>query len=111
MQRADAASGEIDDLRRPEASDPRVLAIANLINRMATPAYFANPPVLAWMVLESQRLWAEHGPCAAMVATTGGAPSVTISYGQDYRTGYRIVHHAVAVGEARHYEPATSRAR
>ena len=111
LRRADAVSGGIDDLRRPEASDPRVLAIANLINRMGTPAYFADPPVLAWMVLENQRLWAEHGPCAVMVATAGLAPSVAITHGQDYRTGYRILRHAIMVGEARHYEPATARAQ
>jgi hypothetical protein len=70
LQSADAVSDEVDDLQRPEASDPRALAIANLINRIVTPAYLVDPPVLAWIVLESQRLWAEHGPCAAMVATT-----------------------------------------
>ncbi|MGA2124898.1 MAG: diguanylate cyclase [Xanthobacteraceae bacterium] len=60
---------------------------------------------------EGQRLWSEQGPCAALLYALSFAPVVTIGFREDYRTGYEIARHALTVGEARHYEPETSRAR
>ncbi|HSV34154.1 MAG TPA: AAA family ATPase [Ramlibacter sp.] len=99
------------DGARPETVDPRVVAAAQLINRLQAPAFFCDMKIVAWLVLESQRLWAEHGPCAALVANLSRAMLVSISVRQDYRTGYQAVRHVLAMSEARGYEPETSQAR
>jgi diguanylate cyclase (GGDEF)-like protein len=105
------AAGKVDDLQRAEASDRRVLAIARLMVHTTFPAFLCDPLVRAWIVLEGHRLWSEHGPCAEILYALSITPSVTIALAQDYRTGYEIARHALAVGEARHYEPETSRGR
>ncbi len=78
---------------------------------MMPPAYFTDHQVMAWLVLESRRLWAEHGPCRALIGPLAHASLVMISLRQDYRTGYRVVQRVLAAGTARGYEPETSRAR
>jgi diguanylate cyclase (GGDEF)-like protein len=101
----------VGDLQRAEASDRRVLSTARLMVHTTFPAFLCDPLVRAWLVLEGHRLWSEHGPCAAILYALSITPSVTIGLAQDYRTGYAIARHALAVGEARHFEPETSRAR
>jgi diguanylate cyclase (GGDEF)-like protein len=99
------------DRSRPEMSDPRSLAAAKIINRCMPPAFFSDQAVLAWLVIEAGRLWAAHGPCAALVAPLSHAGVVTIAQRQDYRTGYGAVRHALEISAARGYEPETSQAR
>jgi diguanylate cyclase (GGDEF)-like protein len=96
---------------RPASSDPRVAAMATLINRMTSPAFFCSPTVLAWLVVESQRLWAEHGPSARLAVPLSCTAFVTVARRGDYRTGYDAVRYALAESEARGYEPETSQAR
>lgn len=102
---------QIDDQARPDTSDPRVVAAAKLINRLQTPAFFCDMMIVAWLVLESQRLWDAYGPCAALVANISRITLVTIALRQDYRTGYDAVRHVLGMSEARGYEPETSQAR
>jgi len=96
---------------RADAGDPHVVAAAKLINRLQAPTFFCDMKLVAWLVLESQRLWAEHGPCAPLVANLSRAALVSIWLRQDYRTGYDAVRHVMALSEARGYEPETSQAR
>ena len=105
------ADTRAEDLRRPDARDPRVRAAAELINRMMPPAYFADHQVLAWLVLESRRLWDEHGPCRELVGPLAHASLVTVGLREDYLTGYRVVQRVLAAGIERGYEPEASRAR
>ena len=107
VEQYDAAA----DQARADASDPHVVAAAKLLNRLQAPAFFYDMMIVAWLVLESQRLWAEHGPCAALVANLSRTTLVAISLRQDYRTGYDAVRRVLAVSEARGYEPETSQAR
>ena len=102
---------QFDRRLRPEATDPVVLAAARILNRLQAPAFFCDMKIVAWLVLESQRLWAAHGPCAALVANLSRTSLVTIEARQDYRTGFAVVRHALATSEARGYEPETSQAR
>ncbi|HVZ44820.1 MAG TPA: AAA family ATPase [Ramlibacter sp.] len=97
---------------RTPIREPRLLAIAKLLTRLARPAYF-SPGSLAfrWLLLESQRMWAEHGPCPELVASLGRMSSMLITLRQDYRTAYEIARHVLAVGEAFAWEPQTSEAR
>ncbi len=99
------------DLAARAPDDALMHTAARLINRMMAPAYYAAHDTLAWLLFESQRLWDENGPCAPLVATLASAPLLTIAQRQDYATGYRIARHALAVGEARGWEPDTSWAR
>jgi diguanylate cyclase (GGDEF)-like protein len=100
-----------DDLRRPEVTDPAVLAAARVAEQILPVAYFSGQPVFAWLVALAQRMWAEHGPCAELVAPLSHAGFMTIMLRQDYRTGYEATRRVLAVSEARGYEPHTSHAR
>ena len=100
-----------EDLLRPEVGELRVNAAAEVINRMMPPAYFSDHQVMAWLVLESRRLWAEHGPCRALVGPLGHASLMMSGLREDYRTGYRVVQRVLEAGIERGYEPETSRAR
>lgn len=97
-----------DDLKKNESHDPRVALTVKLITRLMSPAVFCDHAIVAWLAMESQRLWTEHGPSAAVIGLISGAPFVTISLRQDYRTGYSAVRRVLAVGRARGYEPGTS---
>ena len=100
-----------DDHQRQECSDPRVAAAAGLIDRLMAPAILGDMATALWLILQCQRLWDEHGPCAAQVAIISHSCIVTISLGQDYRCGYDIARHMLAIGTERGYEPETSGAR
>ncbi len=102
---------QVEDLRRPEATDPYALAVASVMNRTMPPAYVCDQAVLAWLVVEARRLWVEHGPCAALVTLASTAPIITIALRQDFRSGYSAVRRVLAEAEARGYEPTTSQAR
>ncbi|HVZ44271.1 MAG TPA: AAA family ATPase [Ramlibacter sp.] len=93
-------------------SEPRLLGIAKLLNPMVASAYLLRDMnALTWLLLESQRLWAEHGPCADLVASMAYLTNLLAVRRQDFRTGYRVVRHVLAVGEALGFEPQTTEAR
>ena len=106
-----AADDKDEDLRRPQISDPRLLAACALINQLMNAALLSNPAILAWLVVEAQRLWAVHGPCELLVGNLGSAGFVTTSKRQDYRTGYAVGRHLIAVCEARCYELGIGQSR
>lgn len=106
-----AAGNETEDLARPEYDDPRILAIAVTLDRALPAAFFTGHPLFAWMVAQSGRLWAEHGPSAALCGPLGHASFATTTVSDDYTTGVTIARRVVAVGEARGYGPNVSRAR
>lgn len=106
-----AAGDATDDLRRPEFDDPRILAIARTINRLIPPAFFSDQAIMAWLVVESGRMWDEHGPAPALIGPMSHAAFVISALRGDYRTGEVAVRRVLAVGEARRYEPDTSQAR
>lgn len=99
------------DMRRPEASDARAVAVARLIRRMAPAALFSDQMMLAWLVIEAQQLWVRYGPCAPLVPTLASFCLSTSWIRQDYVVGVRITQHVLAVGEARGYELHTAKAR
>jgi PAS domain S-box-containing protein len=99
------------DLQRPEITDPRLVAAARIIGRLATPAFHADEVVMAWLVSAAYRLWAERGPCPPLMGMLAGTALVTVGLRQDYRTGYAVLRRIIAVGEARGYEPVTSQVR
>ena len=99
------------DLQRPEVTNPRIVAIGNVINRIMPPSFFCDQAIMAWLVMESQRLWAQNGACASLVGPLSHAPFVTSAIRQDFRTGYGTARRVLRVSETRGYEPETSQAR
>lgn len=104
-------SEESNERPRAEEYDPRVFAIARLINRMMPAAFFCDRRIQAWLVLESQRLWVEHGPCAPLICPLGHAGLVTILLRGDYCTGYHAVQRVLAMGDALGFQAETAQAR
>jgi diguanylate cyclase (GGDEF)-like protein len=100
-----------DTSGRPEMTDPRLLATAHLINRLAPAAFFADQRVMAWLVAEAAQLWAGHGPCASLTGVLGNIGVVTIAGGGERRAAYQALLHILATGEQHGYEPETSQAR
>ncbi|MEU4163027.1 AAA family ATPase [Actinoplanes sp. NPDC026670] len=81
-----------------ETTDPRVLAAGRLINRLLVPAYLLGTIEHSWMLLQAYRLWRQKGVCAPVIGAAGSVICATISLFDDYRTGYRLSRHVVAVG-------------
>lgn len=99
------------DMQRPVVDDPKVLAWAKLIIRAGNAAYFCDLGTFAWLILESHRLWTEHGPCAQLMPSVSAVPFLLVGMPQDYRGAYTSARHLVSVGEARGFEPGTSVAK
>ena len=99
------------DFSRAEIADAGVKATAQLIKSMMAPAFFQEALLAFWLSLESQRLWAEHGPCAALVGPLSYAGFISVAFRDDYRTGGGVVRHVLAVSEAKHYQAESALAR
>ncbi|SDS52718.1 diguanylate cyclase [Actinoplanes derwentensis] len=106
-----AGGSAAEDLRRPEVTDSRLVAVAGVIDRLLPPAFVCDHPTMAWLVSWTAIMWAEHGPAAALVGPLSHAGLVTIPLCGDYRSGYEAVRRVLAVSEARGYEPATAQAK
>ncbi len=96
------------DFELPEVSDPRVVAWTKMIPETSNTAYAVDPSIWAWISLEGARVWAEYGPSPRILSSLGGSSMVLLSLANDYQGAYKVCRHALAVGEARGYEPATS---
>jgi len=99
------------DLRRAEIGDARLLAVAEVLERMLVPAYFTGSKFGATVIFEGLRLWHAHGPCAALINVVGGAVAPLVLMRQDFATGYRLLQHALAVGLARGWDIQTADTR
>ena len=104
-------TSESDDLRRPRITDPSNLDAFRLIGALMSAAYFADPTMMAWLVVQALAMWDRHGPDPTLLTPAGNAPLVTITRRQDYRTGYRILRRILTVGQARGFEPEMWQAR
>ncbi|MGZ5359906.1 MAG: ATP-binding protein, partial [Solirubrobacterales bacterium] len=100
-----------DELSRPETDNLRVRRASTLIQELLPASFYCEPSITAWLLQASQRLWAEYGPSAPLVANLSSAIVSTIALRNDYRTGYVVAKHVLDIGEARGYEPETSYAR
>jgi diguanylate cyclase (GGDEF)-like protein len=98
-------------LARPPIDDPRIIAIASLVNRISAPAFFAVPLVSAWLVVEAARLWEDHGPNAELIPALAHATVACAAVLDAYRPGDVVTRHVLAVGEAHHWEWAVAEAR
>jgi diguanylate cyclase (GGDEF)-like protein len=106
-----AGSAKLADLTRPETTDARVLARAELIGTTAVAAYFCDPPSFAWLALEAHRSWVDDGPCMSLMGCIGTTPYLLVGAPQDYRGAYVTGQHLLDVGNARGFEPGAACAR
>ena len=88
------------ELRRDPVTDPRLLTATEVRLRLVPPAFFLNPTLAFWLLLESQRQWAEYGPCGAFVGHLSFIPRVFIALRGDYRTAYTLQKKVMTVGAA-----------
>ncbi|MBI5256868.1 MAG: AAA family ATPase [Burkholderiales bacterium] len=100
--------GKLKDFEAPEISDPQVVSWTKMLPETSNTAYTADLGTWAWCILEGTRLWIEHGPSPRMLSAFAGAPMILLGAPQDYRGAYQVAQHAIAVGDARGYQPATS---
>jgi hypothetical protein len=89
-----------EDLRRPELTDPRPIAVAREINRLIPPAFFSDQTTTAWPVLQAGEVWTGHGAAAALIGSLSHAAFVTIPVRSDYRAGYQAVRRVPTIAEA-----------
>ncbi|WP_325545626.1 trifunctional serine/threonine-protein kinase/ATP-binding protein/sensor histidine kinase [Ramlibacter sp.] len=107
-----AQESALDHRSRAQITDRRTRAVARLMSCMVRAAYFlGEEDAFAWLLMESRRMWDEHGPCPELVAGLGRLSVALIRGRHDYFTGCRIARHVVTVGETLGYEPQTSEAR
>lgn len=106
-----ASGGDTDDLRRPETTDPALLAVGTIINRMMPPAYFWDHTAFAWLTVQAWRIWADHGPGRTLVGPLSHISYVMAGRRRDHRTGHRAMRRVLATSQARGWEPETSQAR
>jgi predicted ATPase/signal transduction histidine kinase len=102
----------VDDLTRPDITDPALLDVCQLINALLPASYLVPDPAMqAWLGLEALRIWIEHGPGRTLVGPAAIAAYQAVALRGDYSDGYRALQRILALGEARGYEPDTSQAR
>jgi PAS domain S-box-containing protein len=88
----------VAELRRDPVTDPRLLTATEVRLRLVSPALFSDPTLAFWLLLESQRQWAEDGPFAAFISHLSFIPRVFIALRGDYRTAYALQKKVMAVG-------------
>ncbi|MFI5896901.1 diguanylate cyclase [Actinoplanes sp. NPDC051513] len=93
-----------DDAARPDASRPETVAACRLIARMMPPAFFSDQPAMVWLISAARRIWTEHGPAAALIVPLAHSGIAAVRFRDDYRTGYHVLRHLEAVGEARGWD-------
>ena len=100
--------GVTADLARPEVTDRRVLAVADVMPKMLAAAFMSGHPAYAWLIGEAQRLWAAHGPVAALAAPISGAYYPMNTLRGDFRVGYLAGRRVAKVCETRGYQRAVA---
>lgn len=100
-----------DDLGRPDASEPATVAACLLVTRMMPPAFFSDHTTMVGLIATAQRIWTSHGPAAALVPPLAHAGLASVLFRGDYQTGYRVLRHVEAIGEARGWDAETAVAR
>ena len=103
---------DVDDLGRPEITDPTTLAVTCLFNAVFPTATFAGDVFMqAWLSLEALQIWLDQGTARGLVGPASYSAATAIALRDDYGAAYRAARRIVAVGEDRGYEPETSLAR
>ncbi len=106
-----AADATMPAAARAVTQDRLVRGAARLINRLLPSAQLLDPLVGGWLAVASHRLWVDHGVCPEVVANLARSAAAPNVFGGDYRTGYDMARHAIAVGVALGFQAETAFAR
>ncbi|HVH22801.1 MAG TPA: AAA family ATPase, partial [Pseudonocardia sp.] len=102
----------VNDLTRPELTDPTLLAATRLSLAVLPVTYFvADLSTYAWLSLEALRIWLEHGPARTLVGPACHTAHAAAELRGDHTAAYEALQRIVALGEARGYEPEVAQAR
>ncbi|MEU7872905.1 AAA family ATPase [Dactylosporangium sp. NPDC049140] len=102
---------DADELARPDATEPTLLAASRLINSVLPAAYFTAHATFAWLSLEAMQAWIDHGPARTLLGPASHAGYAAVAVRGDYAVGYQTLRRFVELGTARGYEPDTSQTR
>jgi hypothetical protein len=100
-----------DDLGRPDASEPATVAACLLVTRMMPPAFFSDHAAMVRLIATARQIWTSHGPSAPLVVPLAHVGVASVLFRGDYQTGYRVLRHVEAIGEARGWNSETAAAR
>lgn len=92
------------EIARPECTDPRVVAIAQLCEGTVAPGFFVNPMLSFWVTLLEWKLWATEGPCPANYGAVAFAPFIPMALRRDYRSAIRLLDIIMSVGYAHGFD-------
>ncbi|HEY6795313.1 MAG TPA: diguanylate cyclase [Kineosporiaceae bacterium] len=98
------SGSEADDVRRGTNQDPRLAAVARVINRTIPAAFFAGAAVTPWLITEAAQVWAQGGPAPWLVGPLMRSTFATIARREDYRTGYLAARRALTAAQALGYD-------
>ncbi|GAA0459114.1 serine/threonine protein kinase [Actinoplanes capillaceus] len=90
-----------------ESTDPRIVAVARILQRMQGPTFMIDPDLHSWLVLQAHVLWQQNGVCSPLTGILGGAIRVTSWLLDDHRTGYLLTGHALRAAREHGY-PASA---
>ncbi|SNT20352.1 hypothetical protein SAMN06264365_1661, partial [Actinoplanes regularis] len=91
-----------------ESTDPRIVAVARILERLLGPTNLIAPDLYAWLVLQTHVLWQHNGMCAPLTGTLGGAIRVTSRLLDDHRTGYLLSRHALRAAREHGYQASAA---
>ena len=99
------------DFDRTGLTDPVLTAASRVIMRLMAPSFFTAPDLMAWLCVESRRIWTEHGPCSALIGPLAHCVPVLIRHGHSFEVGHRVVSHVLEVAEVREFVLEVAQAR
>lgn len=85
--------------------------VSTLLNRLVPAAFFCDPTLACWLVLNSSRQWLAGDAHPARLYPLACTLLATVPASNDYTTGYRAARTALTVGEASPYQAETARTR
>lgn len=102
---------EEEDLRRRNLTEPRLAAVASLINRILPPAYFWDSLTFGWLAVTAMRMWVDHGPGRTLVGPVSHIPYVLSAHRHDLRAGREVSRRVRRVSVANGWQAETSQAK
>ncbi|SNT20407.1 hypothetical protein SAMN06264365_1671, partial [Actinoplanes regularis] len=91
-----------------ESTDPRIVTVARILQRLLVPTFVVDPDLHAWLVLQAHVLWQNNGVCSPLTGTLGGAIRVTSWLLDDHRIGYLLTGHALRAAREHGYQASAA---
>lgn len=108
---AAVSRGALETLAPLPALAPAWGALPKLLNRLVPAAFFCNPPLACWLVLQSSLQWLAGDAQPARLYPSACTLLASVPARGDYALGYRGARTALSLGEASPYGLETARTR